>query len=132
MKIQFVRKLRREMTDAERWLWRRLRLKQVEGYKFRRQHPVGGYVVDFVCLERKIIVEIDGGQHTEHLAYDSRRSGELRSRGFRIVRFWNHEVLNDIDAVLEVIRGELMPSSESSPHPNPPPAERGEGRKGIQ
>src|SRR5262245_42103523 len=94
-----ARQLRTAMTDAERRLWQSLRLRQFDGYKFRRQHPVGHYVVDFVCVEAKLIVEVDGGQHSERQDYDASRTEWLSQRGFRVVRFWNHEVMNDIEAV---------------------------------
>lgn len=97
------RDLRRNMTDAERKLWQRLRSRQVEGQKFRRQHPIGPYVVDFVCLEARLIVEVDGGQHANRLPYDRCRTEWLEARGFRVLRFWNHEVLGELDAVAKVI-----------------------------
>ena len=91
------------MTDAEQALWKSLRLRQLDGYKFRRQQPIGNYIVDFVCLEKRIIIEVDGGQHAQQLSYDSNRSAWLEKEGYKILRFWNNEALNEIDAVLEVI-----------------------------
>ncbi len=98
-----ARELRRNPTDAERMLWRHLRLRQFEGYKFRRQQLLGRCIVDFVCLEKRAVVEVDGGHHSTQVLYDENRSTWLESQGFRVLRFWNHEVLKDIDAVKEVI-----------------------------
>ncbi|OGT87899.1 MAG: DNA (cytosine-5-)-methyltransferase [Gammaproteobacteria bacterium RIFOXYA12_FULL_61_12] len=95
------------MTDAERHLWYRLRGKQVEGLRFRRQHPIGPYVVDFVCLSRRLIVELDGGQHAEQAGYDRTRDSWLSSEGFRVLRFWNDQVFKQTDEVLAVIYSEM-------------------------
>lgn len=100
---QLARKLRSEPTDAERCLWWKLRHRQLAGFRFRRQHPVGRFVLDFVCLERKLVVEVDGGQHDEQSAKDEERTTWLEAQGFRVLRFWNHEVLGNTDAVLEEI-----------------------------
>ncbi len=102
-----VRDLRREMTDAERLLWRHLRRRQVEGLKFRRQHPLGRFIVDFVCIEAALVIEVDGGQHGERQAQDAARTAWLNRQGYRVLRFWNNEVLNDIDAVRQAIWSEL-------------------------
>lgn len=102
-----AKELRKNLTDAENELWKHLRYRQMGGYKFRRQHPVGPYIVDFACLEKSLIVEVDGGQHGENVAYDSERSAYLQSKGFRVLRFWNNEVLTEIDVVKEVIVGVL-------------------------
>ena len=100
--IARARKLRREATDAEKLLWRKLRARQVCGAKFRRQVPIGPYIVDFVCFEHRLIVEIDGGQHNEPRgrAYDIQRTRWLESQGFRVLRFWNNEVLGNLEGVL--------------------------------
>jgi adenine-specific DNA-methyltransferase len=103
MNTNKARTLRKNPTDAERFLWRHLRLRQIGGYKFRRQQPLGRYIVDFVCLEKRLVVEIDGGQHSEQAAYDHKRSVWLEAQGFRILRFWDHEVLKHIEAVKQVI-----------------------------
>jgi very-short-patch-repair endonuclease len=107
------------MTEAEKRLWRCLRSKQLGGYKFRRQHPVGDYVVDFVCLEAKLVVEIDGGQHAEQQHYDVLRSERLVQKGFQVVRFWNNEVMTNIEAVKAAIwvalHHETQPPSQPSP-----------------
>jgi very-short-patch-repair endonuclease len=102
-----ARDLRRGMTDAERLLWRHLRRRQVEGLKFRRQHPLGCFIVDFVCIEAALVIEIDGGQHGERLAQDAARTAWLNRQGYRVLRFWNNEVLDNIDAVRQAIWSEL-------------------------
>jgi very-short-patch-repair endonuclease len=101
------RTLRRDQTDVERKLWAVLRGRQLSGFKFRRQHPKDRYFVDFVCLEAKLIVELDGGQHAEQVEYDARRSEVLEGAGFRVVRFWNLEVLEEFENVVETILREL-------------------------
>jgi very-short-patch-repair endonuclease len=103
------RQLRKNMTDAEQALWARLRRRQMQGCKFRRQHPLGRYIVDFVCLERKLIVEVDGGQHQEQAGYDDERSQWLEERGYRVLRFWNNQVLSQPDSVLQAIYNALSP-----------------------
>ena len=109
--IERARRLRRESTEAEKRLWNKLRARQLLGAKFRRQAPIGPYIVDFVCFERKLVIEIDGGQHAEHdqRAYDEERTKWLKSQGFRVLRFWNNEVLGNLEGVLtriaEVLRG---------------------------
>ena len=95
--------LRKNMTDAEQALWARLRRRQVLDCKFRRQHPLGSYIVDFVCLERKLIVELDGGQHLEQAGYDQQRSQWLEQRGYRVIRFWDNQVLTQPESVLQAI-----------------------------
>ncbi|HWP93495.1 MAG TPA: endonuclease domain-containing protein [Thermodesulfobacteriota bacterium] len=109
-----ARELRKNPTDAERKLWKHLRLRQLDGHKFRRQHPIGPYIVDFACLEKRLIVEVDGGQHSERVVYDEERSEWLESQGFRILRFWDNEVLTSVDVVKEVIAEAL--NSGSNPH----------------
>jgi very-short-patch-repair endonuclease len=94
------------MTDAERRLWYRLRARRFGGYKFKRQVPIGSYVVDFACLGRKLIIEIDGGQHAT-AANDGVRDKCLAAAGFRVLRFWNHDVLRSTDAVLAEILSAL-------------------------
>lgn len=110
-----ARQLRQNPTEAERALWRHLRLRQLAGCKFRRQQPLVRYIVDFVCFENQLVIELDGGQHCEQVAYDVARSEWLRAQGFRVLRFWNHEVLQDIEAVKEVIK-EAVPPSSILPH----------------
>jgi very-short-patch-repair endonuclease len=91
------------MTDAERHLWKHLRLKNVDGFKFRRQHDIGIYIVDFVCLKAHLVVEVDGVQHVDAVEYDFARTAFLKKEGYRVLRFWNNEVLENIDGVLQVI-----------------------------
>ena len=101
----FVRNLRRKQTEAEKMLWARLRNREMTGTKFRRQQPIGSYVVDFVSFERKLIVEIDGGQHNDREARekDEQRTAWLNEKGYRVLRFWNNEVLTSTNGVLEQI-----------------------------
>lgn len=112
-----ARQLRKNPTDAERLLWQKLRFWQVDGRKFRRQQPLGGYIVDFVCLERRLIVELDGGQHADRNAYDKKRDDWLRNQGFVILRFWNHDVLNNIDGVVK----QILDTLKNTPYLNPSP-----------
>jgi very-short-patch-repair endonuclease len=117
-----ARDLRRNQTDAEQLLWARLRARRFCGLKFRRQEVLGPYVVDFACLERKVVIEVDGGQHAEQALKDAARTGYLKALGYRVIRFWNDEVLRDPDAVLEEIGRVLM-------IPSPYPLPEGEGGK---
>ena len=96
--------LRSHQTEAEQRLWYHLRAHRFMGLKFRRQKPVGRYIVDFVCHERGLIIEVDGGQHGEQVGYDRKRDDWLGEQGYRVLRFWNHEVMHQTDAVLERIR----------------------------
>src|SRR5262245_52206360 len=101
--IDKARRLRAEMTDAERRLWMHLRDRRLLGFKFRRQQPLHGYVADFVCMEVQLIVELDGGQHLDRQRSDEYRTRVLTANGFRVIRFWNDDVLLRMDAVLEEI-----------------------------
>ncbi len=92
------------MTDAERRMWFLVRSHQIQGYNFRRQVPIGPYIVDFACLSLKLIIELDGGQHADRAAQDEQRSEYLRAQGFRVLRFWNNDVLGNTDGVLEMIK----------------------------
>ena len=112
------RKLRNAPTDAEHRLWQYLRNRQMEGCKFRRQHPFGDYILDFACLERKIVVELDGGQHADNVQYDNARTSYLERSGYRVLRFWNNEVFENIEGVVEVILNTLAQRAKPSP-PNP-------------
>jgi very-short-patch-repair endonuclease len=103
-----ARQLRNEATDAERHLWRYLRREHLAGYRFRRQHPLAGYIVDFVCLSVGVVVELDGGQHAEAVAYDAQRTRLIEARGYRVLRFWNDDVLLRTDEVLAAILRELQ------------------------
>lgn len=120
---EFARKLRKSSTDAELRLWLRLKNRNLDGFKFRRQHPIPPYIVDFVCLERRLIVELDGGQHAEQIVRDAGRTAYLESKGFLLIRFWNDAVLKQTDAVLEDILRQLH-----APHPSPLPASGERGR----
>ena len=113
------RNLRNAPTDAESKLWQRLRHRQLEGYKFRRQHPFGDFIVDFACLEHKVVVELDGSQHADRVECDSKRTLFLEYAGMIVLRFWNNEVFGNIEGVLEIILRTLRERSTPSP-PNPP------------
>lgn len=114
-------KLRNNMTDAEIRLWRRLRGRQMAGCKFRRQHPFLDYVLDFVCLEKRLVVEVDGGQHLDD-EQDRVRDRRLQDAGFLVLRFWNNEVLQELDAVVGVISVALQPDAPvATPSPSQPP-----------
>ena len=97
------RHLRKNLTDAEQALWNILRSRQMSGYKFRRQVPIGPYIVDFVCFEIRLVIEVDGGQHMERENYDAERTAWLEDAEFRVIRFWNNQVLEEIDAVKDAI-----------------------------
>ncbi|RWQ47372.1 MAG: endonuclease domain-containing protein [Mesorhizobium sp.] len=101
-KRRFARSMRRESTEAEDRLWHELRGRRLDRIKFRRQVPVGRFIADFVCAEARLIVEIDGSQHAGS-NYDLGRDAELKARGFRVLRFWNDDVLRDLDAVCDAI-----------------------------
>jgi very-short-patch-repair endonuclease len=113
---RFARRLRRQQTEAERKLWARLRARQVNGSKFRRQHPIDHYIADFCCPDRRLIVELDGGQHAEQRDEDQKRTSFLELQGYSVLRFWDNEVLRNIEGVLERIAIALR-----NPHPDPLP-----------
>jgi len=121
---EHARQLRKNPTDAERALWGKLRLWQLDGIKFRRQQPLGRYIVDFVCLEKRLVVEVDGGQHAEDANYDSDRDAWLREQGFVILRFWNNDVLKNIEGVMTVIVEKLRSTPPSLILPR-----KGEGKR---
>ncbi len=102
-----TQKLRKQLTDAERHLWGRIRRHQLNGYRFRRQAPIGRYIVDFVCLSERLIIEVDGGQHSDRRDVDARRTEWLESQNFRVLRFWNNEVFENIEGVIETIASAL-------------------------
>jgi very-short-patch-repair endonuclease len=107
-KIQYrAGELRQNQTEAEAKLWSRLRAHRMAGVQFRRQHAIGNYIVDFCSPRRKLVIELDGSQHLDQAEYDSERTKFLEAKGYRILRFWNNEVMNEIDAVLNVIWTEL-------------------------
>jgi very-short-patch-repair endonuclease len=105
--------LRNNATEAERRLWQHLRRRQLNGFKFRRQHQIGRYVCDFVCLEASVVVELDGSQHVTQSHYDDQRDAFLKSNGFRVLRFWNDSVFSEPDAVVQTIL-EALTRSEMS------------------
>ena len=118
-----ARNLRKQSTNAERQLWKYLRAHRSAGYKFKRQVVIEPYIVDFVCMEARLIVEADGGQHLEQIEDDSERSEYLESLGYKVIRFWNHEILNDIHHVLEQVHRYLIEV------PSPQPSSGGRGGK---
>jgi len=118
-----ARRLRRDQTDAERKLWSQLRGRQVNGAKFRRQHSIGHYIVDFCCQEQGLVVEFDGAQHTVRTESDQRRTAFLIQSGFRILRFWDHDALVNTDVVMQQIAEAV---TTPSPLPSPPRWGRGE------
>jgi very-short-patch-repair endonuclease len=115
---KLARTLRANQTDTEQLLWRYLRNRLFMRAKFRRQQVIGPYIVDFVCFEQRLILELDGGQHAENVECDVRRTAFLESQKFQVVRFWNNEVLRNMEGVLETIRSKLI---RISPHPAPLP-----------
>lgn len=108
-------RLRRNATNVERTLWQALRNRQLEGFKFRRQATVGPYIVDFLCIEAKLIVELDGGQHSDDA--DRLRTDFLKSQGLSMLRFWNHDVVENFDGVAESIRLALLQKTLTQPSP---------------
>ncbi|MDX2073634.1 MAG: DUF559 domain-containing protein [Alphaproteobacteria bacterium] len=120
--IDNARALRRNSTDAEQILWSILRDRQLNGYKFRRQHPIEKYVLDFYCDSAKLAIELDGGQHAEQQTYDETRTKFLEMRGIKVLRFWNNDVLENLEGVFDTIEKAL---NDSTPSPNPLP--EGEG-----
>ncbi len=103
LEITRARELRKHPTEAEKALWSQLRNRQLGGYRFRRQRPIGKYIVDFVCLESRLVVELDGGQHATTSGYDDARTNYINQRGFSVIRFWNNQALAEIDGVNEAI-----------------------------
>jgi very-short-patch-repair endonuclease len=108
-----ARRLRRNMTPAERKLWEALKGKKLGGLKFRPQHPVGPFILDFYCPARKLVVELDGGVHEEQAGYDEARTDQLENYGYRVIRFRNEEVLENLPAVLE----RILEAARGSPSP---------------
>jgi very-short-patch-repair endonuclease len=105
--VERARELRRDATDAERRLWSALRDRRLRGYRFRRQHPIGDFIVDFACTRHRLIIEADGGQHSDNAA-DLRRTAWLESAGWRVIRFWNNDALANADGVVETILREIV------------------------
>jgi len=113
IRIMFARELRRRQTEAEKSLWSRLKNKQLDGAKFRRQQTIGKYIVDFVNLESRVVIELDGGHHNEGetVVHDEERAVWLSGEGYNVLRFWNNEVLTNMEGVLDKIREAIWPSS---------------------
>lgn len=107
--LQNAKQLRSNLTDAEQRLWYHLRAHRFMGLKFRRQKPLGRYIVDFICVEQRLIIELDGGQHAEQTAYDTSRDEWLWIQGYTVLRFWNNEVMQELESVLEKIRLSFSP-----------------------
>jgi very-short-patch-repair endonuclease len=106
-RVRFARRLRQNMTDAETRLWQKLRGRRFRGYKFRRQMPIEGYIADFACVEAKLIIEVDGGQHGIKVETDDTRSATIATAGYLVIRFWNSEVLTNTEGVLDEIAIQL-------------------------
>ncbi|MDE2386008.1 MAG: endonuclease domain-containing protein, partial [Alphaproteobacteria bacterium] len=135
MANQFARSLRNNATPAERKLWQQLRLLRAEGRHFRRQVSIGKYVADFACHYPKLVIELDGGQHSEAVAEDSARTKILNQHGFKVLRFWNSDIAEGLEGVVDRIRHEIkLPTAfsytplelHSTPTPNPSPQGGGE------
>jgi very-short-patch-repair endonuclease len=125
-----AKRLRREMTEAEQRLWSALRNAQLGGAKFRRQQPIGPFIADFVCQEHRLIVEADGGQHSDS-KLDGRRTSFLERRGYRVLRFWNNEILSNLEGVARVIAAALSTPHPAQAVPESPSPSRGEGFSGA-
>ena len=115
---KYARELRKNQTPAEKLIWQHLRNRNLNNHKYRRQHSIGNYIVDFCCLQKKLIIELDGGHHneTEHQLKDDIRTEYLKSEGFEVLRFWNNQIINETDEVLNFILDRLEPPS---PQPSP-------------
>ena len=130
-RLENARRLRRDQTDAERILWSRLRDRRLNGLKFKRQVPIDRYIADFCCADARLIIELDGGHHSANEEADAKRTAVLESCGYLVLRYWNNDVMKNLDGVLEDIAATLSrtPSvtlSPSAPHPGPLPfGERG-------
>lgn len=120
-----ARILRKRSTNAEKLLWQKLKSRQLEGYKFRRQQPVGPYIVDFVNFGKRIVIELDGGQHAIKEESDKKRDAWLKTEGFQVLRFWNNEIFKNLESVVGVIRNRLF-----SPSPSPSHQGRGDSFQG--
>jgi very-short-patch-repair endonuclease len=136
----WARELRGRMTDAEALLWKLLRNRRLAGFKFRRQHPMGRYILDFYCDEKKLCIELDGSQHMKSANYDSNRDAWLQTQGVRVLRFWTNQALTETEGVMEAIYEALLierpqtplPMNRvSEPHPPSPVNGRGAGGEGV-
>ena len=126
--VERARRLRRDQTDAERRLWLRLRDRRLSGWKFKRQVPIDRYIADFCCSDAHLIIELDGGQHSMNAEADAKRTAVLESCGYLVLRFWNNDVLKNMDGVMEEILATLS-QTPSAPHPNPLPSGERERRR---
>jgi very-short-patch-repair endonuclease len=122
-----ARDLRNNATDAERRLWRVLRGRQLGGFRFRRQVPIAGFIADFACPEARLIIEVDGEQHFENANYDASRSDALAAHGYRVVRYWNNDVMSKTEDVLADIQNKLVEQKLTPSQPPPSAARKGEG-----
>jgi very-short-patch-repair endonuclease len=116
-----AQELRNNATDAERKLWQHVSRRQLGGYKFSRQMPLGPFICDFMCREAKLVVELDGGQHGDRVEQDASRTRFLETGGYRVIRFWNNDVLGNVDGVLQTI----LEALGNAPPPTPPASGRG-------
>jgi very-short-patch-repair endonuclease len=105
------------MTDAEKRLWQAIRANQLENCRFRRQYLIGPYIADFACIDKKLVVELDGGQHQDQVEYDEKRTRFLQAQGWRVLRFWNNDVLTNLDGVLASVADALTAVPPSQPSP---------------
>jgi len=106
--LGFARRMRSEMTDAEKRMWSILRKRRIAGFKFRRQVPIAGYILDFYCIGEKLAIELDGGQHIDAIAYDEKRTAKLKELGVRVLRFWDDDVLKETGVVADAVYEELL------------------------
>jgi very-short-patch-repair endonuclease len=126
-----AQRLRRDLTDAERKLWSALHNRQLDGAKFRRQQPIGPFIADFLCQEQRLIVEADGGQRAGSAA-DQRRTAFIESKGYRVLRFWNNDILSNLDGVAQVVAAALSIPHPAQASPESPSPSRGEGFSGAR
>ncbi|MBL8642402.1 MAG: endonuclease domain-containing protein [Rhodospirillaceae bacterium] len=116
-----ARRLRRSQTEAEALFWARVRARQLHGAKFKRQCAIGDFIVDFLCFDARLIVELDGGQHADQVASDAEHTQKLEALGYRVLRFWNNDVLTNIEGVSATVAGALVsPPSNNAPSPAAP------------
>ena len=125
------RELRHHQTDTEKKLWRLLRGRRLAAYKFRRQHPVGPFIVDFCCPTLRLVLELDGGQHATDIIQDAQRTRYLKTEGYRVIRFWNTDVLLETPAVLQLILNSIDEQTQEDPHPDPLPGRERELQENL-
>ena len=127
MSLRYAKAMRSAPTDAERRLWHHLRARRLCGFKFKRQQPMGAYIADFACPEARVVIELDGGQHAERVAYDAHRDGVLQSKGYVVIRYWNHDVLQRTLDVVADLQARLAALRPTPSQPPPSAARKGEG-----